>query len=190
MHPPRPCSRTGSFHLRASQVLAYRPGGNMDNRTAIERFNSKIRVDESGCVVWTAGKSKSGYGKFTCDGCWRAHRWIFQYVNGQIPDGLQIDHLCNRRDCVNPDHLRAVTARENSLAAHSNAIARNNLTKNSCPRGHILAAWNVNDSSRVRGERACKACNLARSRNRHRGRPAGWWMGEADRLYEEFKAAA
>jgi hypothetical protein len=84
---------------------------------------------------------------------------------------------------VNPRHLRVVTARENTYADHSMTVARVNSEKQECPRGHLLADWNVPDSFLQRGERSCKSCNLARSRNRYCGRPAGWWIAESDRLY-------
>lgn len=75
-----------------------------------ERFWSK--VDASGdCWEWTAGKTSNGYGAFypTPHSQIAAHRWVWQSLVGPIPDGLQIDHLCRNKGCVNPDHLEPVS---------------------------------------------------------------------------------
>lgn len=157
----------------------------------IERFMQKFSADENGCWIWSTGKNHAGYGKFFVDGSdVRAHRWSYEWFVGPIAAGLTVDHLCNVRQCVNPEHLRAVTASENCLAPHSNATARLNVYKTHCPRRHELAQWNINKSSAERGRRVCKACNLARARNRYKGRPEGWWTGEADRLYAASKLQA
>ena len=78
-----------------------------------ERFWSK--VDKSGdCWTWTAVKDKSGYGQFRLDGQMRrAHRVAYQLSVGEVPDGMLIDHICHQPSCVNPEHLRPVTRKEN-----------------------------------------------------------------------------
>lgn len=42
------------------------------------------------------------------------HRIIYSYYYGDIPDGLQIDHMCGNRSCINPEHLRALTPKGNT----------------------------------------------------------------------------
>lgn len=86
-------------------------------RTAVEeRFWSK--VDRSGgpdaCWLWT-GAPIDGYGTFTVSTgvSRRAHRVAYELQVGPIPAGLEIDHLCRVKLCVNVKHLEAVTHAEN-----------------------------------------------------------------------------
>jgi HNH endonuclease len=68
----------------------------------------------TGCWIWRRSTSFNGYGQLWHEGrVQRAHRVFNQLYIGPIPDGFQIDHICGRRLCVNPDHLEAVTAIEN-----------------------------------------------------------------------------
>lgn len=75
------------------------------------------RVDpETGCWLWDGRLSANGYGfvGITGRGGVPAHRWVYERQRGAIPDGLQIDHLCRTRACVNPDHMEVVTAAVNT----------------------------------------------------------------------------
>lgn len=83
-----------------------------------ERFWPK--VDKSGdCWLWTAGKFPDGYGSFRFDGVMTgSHRVSYELTYGAIPAGMEIDHRCRNRLCVRPDHLRAVTKKQN-LENHS-----------------------------------------------------------------------
>ena len=78
-----------------------------------DRFWSK--VDKTGdCWIWTAGKNNFGYGGFCINQkVYKAHRVSYEWANGSLPaDGL-VDHICRNTSCVNPSHLRLVTAKEN-----------------------------------------------------------------------------
>lgn len=65
------------------------------------------------CLIWTGKTTTAGYGTFTSAQKY-VHRYAWERVNGPIPEGLTIDHLCRVRNCVNPDHLEVVTREENS----------------------------------------------------------------------------
>jgi len=84
-----------------------------------ERFAAKI--DKSGeCWEWTASINGAGYGQIGNQGTvLLAHRVAYELENGPIPDGLVIDHICRRRSCVRPSHLRAVTQKQNAENAPS-----------------------------------------------------------------------
>src|SRR6188472_1096483 len=65
---------------------------------------------ETPCWVWNGAVRTTGYGQFSR--CTFAHRLSYETHVGPIPDGLDIDHLCGVRLCVNPDHLEPVTRAE------------------------------------------------------------------------------
>lgn len=116
-----------------------------------ERFQSKfVPEPNTGCWLWTANTSRDGYGKFSYKGGQLAHRFAYEVVKGPIPDGLRIDHLCRQRCCVNPDHLEAVTHRENCIRG-----LRGMLTTH-CPHGHEYTPENTTHNSK--GGRVCREC--------------------------------
>ena len=112
----------------------------------------------SGCWLWDAGGNGNGYGRFRYAGRQRyAHRVVYELLVGPIPDGLQIDHLCRVRCCVNPQHMQPVTQQENirrGLAGAHEAV------KTHCPHGHAYTLGNTYVNPR--GSRECRTCRLAR----------------------------
>lgn len=125
-------------------------------RDAAERFWAK--VDKSGeCWPWTATIDRYGYGTFWLGRKVGAHRAAYELTRGPIPAGMDIDHLCRNRACVNPDHLEPVTRRVNVLrgAAPTAAAWREGRCKNGHPR--------TPENTYVRSEksRQCRICMAA-----------------------------
>lgn len=99
---------------------------------APERFWPKVdkdgpvpehRPDLGPCWVWVAGGWKRGYGCFYHDNrMTRAHCFAYELLVGPVPDGLELDHLCRNKGCVNPTHLEPVTHDEN-IKRHFRSVA-------------------------------------------------------------------
>ncbi len=122
---------------------------------AIERFLAKIIIAEVGCWEWTANLYWNGYGEFWDGNKYiRAHRFSYEWFKGEIPDGLQLDHLCRNRACVNPDHLEVVTSRDNILRGIGFAVK--NASATHCSHGHPYDLFNT--YYRPGGGRSCKTC--------------------------------
>lgn len=120
-----------------------------------DRFHSKfIPEPNSGCWLWTGQIMHRGYGTFAVkvNDEWKkvfAHRFSYQTFVGNIPEGLQLDHKCRMRCCVNPDHLEPVTGSEN--LRRSPLMARW-AHKTCCPKGHPY------DGLDSRKARICRRC--------------------------------
>lgn len=133
-----------------------------DKERARQYFEDRVLRSE-GCWKWTGHVAPStGYGYASVGRVYHgpAHRLSFELFVGPIPKGLQLDHLCRQRDCVNPKHLEPVTSAENVL--RGTGITANNARKMYCQHGHPLSGKNL--KLRPDGYRACRACRLAFSR--------------------------
>lgn len=141
-------------------------GPMLRRKTPGERFWDK--VDASGdCWIWMADRV-NGYGRFHVDGTTRvvAHRWSYEALVGEVPAGLQLDHLCRNRSCVNPDHLEPVTDVENQRRGSSPSGI--NHRKSRCRRGHPFEGDNLWVDSH--GHRHCRECQRAQGRQNARRR--------------------
>jgi hypothetical protein len=112
----------------------------------------------NGCWLWTGAINKYGYGHFKLDSkTYRAHRIVYQYLIGEIPKGLEPDHLCRVRSCVNPAHLELVTHKVNiQRGKKTRKIGAWQRSKTHCPQGHPYDE--VNTYIRPDGKRGCRKC--------------------------------
>lgn len=155
------------------------------SRGEVQKFNrqTKFGNGDEQCLLWTGRTGRGGYGRLDLDdgSSIAAHRFVWEYVMGKdIPDGMQVDHLCHtravaagtchgagdegcrHRNCCNPQHLELVSASENTFR-QDHAERR----KTHCPAGHEY----TDENTFVRGgKRVCKTCERARDRSRHGAR--------------------
>jgi hypothetical protein len=132
---------------------------------------SDYRPDLGPCWQWT-GFLYRGYGHIRLGGLGSpvtgAHRYSYEIAKGSIPDGLQVDHLCRNKACVNPDHLEPVTAHEN-FHRNPNNPAILGRSKTHCPRGH---AYDEENTRYYNGGRFCHRCHIEGQRTRRAERRA------------------
>jgi hypothetical protein len=131
------------------------------------RFWRHVEKTET-CWLWTSSVNRGGYGILknpvgsSSEYCY-AHRLSYEMHRGSIPDGMQIDHLCRVRHCVNPDHLEVVTFTENVLRGES--LPAQNKRKQFCVNGHEFSPDNT--YIRPDGYRSCRACGAQVTNRRY-----------------------
>jgi len=129
------------------------------------RFWLKVtRRGAEECWGWTGARASEGYGRMRAAGRYfYAHRFAYELLVGPIPKGLSIDHLCRNRLCVNPNHLEAVTQRQNVLRGTGSPAI--NHKKTECSRGHPYTPENTYiQIDHGREHRSCLTCRRARTR--------------------------
>lgn len=127
-----------------------------------DRLPHLVRITETGCWDWSRYVDSDGYGRVKIRGKSerRAHRAVYEELVGHIPDGMDLDHLCRNRRCVNPEHLEPVTKRENTLRGF--APTAMNARKTHCLNGHSLSGDNIYTQNGRR--RQCRTCESARNK--------------------------
>lgn len=84
-------------------------------RISKEAFAESFIEAASGCHEWAGVIDNKGYGRISVDGKRiGAHRYAWEQANGLIPTGLFIDHACGNRCCINIEHLRLATLKQNA----------------------------------------------------------------------------
>jgi hypothetical protein len=135
------------------------------------------RGDPGDCWLWPGRTNADGYGTIDVGG--RAgrrvgvHRVAWQSENGPIPLGMEVDHLCRQRRCVNPSHLALATGAENKQRAmHASAV---NAAKTECINGHPFDEANTiiirSRRDPTRSWRQCRACKKASEQMRYAKQP-------------------
>lgn len=119
-----------------------------------ERILSKVLPEpNSGCWLWDAFVHPTGYAVLRADGKSQyAHRLSYEAFVGPVPSGLQLDHLCRIRSCVNPSHLEPVTPKENTRRG------LNMIPRTHCRKGHEFSDDNL---YWYLGRRQCRKCRQA-----------------------------
>lgn len=170
----RQCQKCVTFHNRRNAVIHKyfqkihkRRRSHSDRlhtpRELLTRLFAQIEIstthffNNTPCWDWIgSNKSVGGYGTSYAYGkSWPVHRLLYFMFIHTVPHYIECDHLCRRRQCVNPVHIDAVTSRENLLRSPI-TLASINKQKTHCIHGHPLSGDNVRIIAR--GNRSCRTC--------------------------------
>lgn len=124
------------------------------------RFLESFEMNgEDDCWNWK-GTISNGYGTFTIGRTpYNAHRISFEVYKGDIPFGMEPDHTCRNRRCVNPNHLEAVTFAENARRGFPFRKAPLRGPRPFCRKGHAMTGDNLAPNG---VNVICKTCARAR----------------------------
>lgn len=120
----------------------------------IERIFQRVTYDH-GCWTFAGRVSPTGYGRLGVKGgafTQVTHRAVYEYFNGPVPRGADLDHLCRNRACCNPAHLEVVTHEENMRR----------IRRTHCRRGHEFTDENTIRMFYPNGKsngRTCRTCS-------------------------------
>jgi hypothetical protein len=132
-----------------------KPLKTLNSRPPEERFWDFV-TKTSTCWLWHGRTDRDGYGAFCANyRDYRAHRYSYMQLIGDIPEGLVIDHLCRVRNCVNPEHMEPVTGTENTMRGEG--AGAQNSQKTHCKYGHEYTEENTYRYNNGKW-RNCKTC--------------------------------
>lgn len=105
-----------------------------------DRLSARAEETADGCLVWTGSKVSHGYGIILIEGkATSVHRVAYREYNGDIPQGMSIDHICGTKLCIRPEHLRLATTKQNG--ENLTRLHKNNTS------GYRGVWWNKRNSS-------------------------------------------
>jgi hypothetical protein len=136
----------------------------MEMKDRLDKFIQAVPF--SGCWIWMGHVDKDGYGKIDNT---TAHKAAYRQLIGEVPDGMELDHRCEVRCCVNPSHLNIVTPKKNKeLTLERGRHFQRNMTH--CEKGHPFSGENlyINPNNNKRICRACSAVSQKKYKDKVR----------------------
>lgn len=142
----------------------------LEDKEVREELKSRL-LDKSmpepntGCWFWMGDTVKGGYGRTTIGRVKvLSHRASYECFVNKIPKGLTVDHKCNQPNCINPQHLEAITQYDNTMKGKS--FSTINAQKTHCPKGHEYNQENT-FYYKINARRDCKICMKERGRKQY-----------------------
>lgn len=132
-------------------------------------FSKRVRINPiTKCWDWIGAiANETGYGYLKCGSMthgnmqnWLAHRFSYMMFKSYPVNGMEIDHLCKNRRCVNPEHLEEVDQKTNNL--RSDSLSALNFRKTHCKNGHPFDDFFTYNRPDGNGK-DCKICRRKRS---------------------------
>src|SRR3990170_2373777 len=112
------------------------------------RFWNKVNKTDT-CWFWTGARNNMGYGQITLghrfEGKGLAHRIAWELINGQLPNGAVLCHICDNPSCVRPDHMFLGTKADNSADMVSKG-------RSICGEAHCFAKLTKEQVINIRSE--------------------------------------